>query len=65
MTVQPNACMPVPHYHETRDETVYGLQGVITFPVDGEDIQIPAESTFIKRGAFAATPSFPRSVWAF
>ena len=31
MTVQPNARMPVPHYHETWDETIYGLSGVTTW----------------------------------
>jgi hypothetical protein len=27
MTVQPNARMPIPHYHESWDEAVYGLSG--------------------------------------
>jgi hypothetical protein len=26
-SLQPNARMPVPHYHESWDETVYGLTG--------------------------------------
>ena len=30
MTAQPNARMPVPHYHETWDETIYGLAGLTT-----------------------------------
>src|SRR3954447_1363781 len=51
MTVQPNARMPVPHYHESWDETVYGLNGTLTFRVDGQDIAVgPGQSLFIKRG---------------
>jgi quercetin dioxygenase-like cupin family protein len=51
MVVQPNARMPVPHYHESWDETVYGLSGTMTFRVDGKDIDIaPGETVFIKRG---------------
>ena len=29
MTLQPNARMPVPHYHESWDETVYGLAAYV------------------------------------
>ena len=44
MVVQPNARMPVPHYHESWDETVYGLSGTMTFRVDGKDIdEAPAK----------------------
>jgi quercetin dioxygenase-like cupin family protein len=51
MTVQPNARMPIPHYHESWDETVYGLSGTTTWRVDGKDIDIgPGETVFIKRG---------------
>ena len=51
MTVQPNARMPVPHYHETWDETVYGLRGKTTWRIDGQDIGIgPGQTAFIKRG---------------
>lgn len=51
MTLQPNARMPIPHYHESWDETIYGLSGVSTWRVDGKDIDIgPGESVFIKRG---------------
>jgi quercetin dioxygenase-like cupin family protein len=51
MTVQPNARMPVPHYHDRWDETVYGLSGVTTWRVDGQDIRVgPSQSVFIKRG---------------
>ena len=37
MTVQPNARMPVAHYHEGWEETVYGLAGVTTWRVDGSE----------------------------
>jgi quercetin dioxygenase-like cupin family protein len=51
MIVQPNARMPVPHYHESWDETVYGLSGTMTFRVDGKDTDIaPGQTVFIKRG---------------
>ena len=51
MTVQPNARMPIPHYHESWDETVYGLSGTTTWRVDGKDVDIgPGETVFIKRG---------------
>jgi len=51
MIVQPNARMPVPHYHESWDETVVGLMGVTTWRVDGQDIELlPGQSLFIKRG---------------
>jgi quercetin dioxygenase-like cupin family protein len=51
MTLQPNARMPVPHYHESWDETVYGLAGTSTWQVDGRDIKVvPGRTVFIKRG---------------
>ena len=51
MTVQPNARMPVPHYHETWDETVYGLRGKTTWRIDGKDVGVgPGQTAFIKRG---------------
>jgi quercetin dioxygenase-like cupin family protein len=51
MTVQPNGRMPIPHYHESWDETIYGLTGKTTWRVDGLDIDLgPGETVFIKRG---------------
>jgi quercetin dioxygenase-like cupin family protein len=51
MTVQPNARMPIPHHHESWDETIYGLAGLTTWRVDGRDIPVgPGETTFIQRG---------------
>lgn len=51
MTAQPNARMPVPHYHENWDETVYGLAGIMTWRVDGQDVALgPGQTVFIQRG---------------
>src|ERR1700730_7725743 len=51
MTVQPNARMPIPHYHDRWDETIYGLTGTTTWRGDGHDIDLgPGETDFIKRG---------------
>ena len=51
MTLQPNARMPVPHYHESWDETVYGLEGTSVWRVDGSDVELPPGAVlFIRRG---------------
>lgn len=51
MVVQPRARMPVPHFHESWDELVYGLAGSVTFRIDGRDVEIgPGQSAFIRRG---------------
>jgi quercetin dioxygenase-like cupin family protein len=51
MTVQANAKVPAPHYHESWDEAVYGLSGTLTFRIDGRDVAVgPGESVFIRRG---------------
>ena len=51
-TVPAGARVPIPHYHENFDETIYGLAGVMTFTVDGKPINIaPGETCFIPRGA--------------
>ena len=51
MVVPPDARMPVPHYHETWDETIYGVAGVTTWRVDGKDFDVgPGQTVFIKRG---------------
>jgi quercetin dioxygenase-like cupin family protein len=51
MTLQPNARMPIPHYHDRWDETIYGLAGTSTWRIDGKDIDLaPGETVFIKRG---------------
>ena len=51
MTVQPNARMPLPHFHESWDEVVYGLTGATTFRVAQQDVVLnPGQSVFIQRG---------------
>jgi quercetin dioxygenase-like cupin family protein len=51
-TVPAGARVPVPHYHENFDETIYGLSGIMTFTVEGIVIDIaPGETCFIPRGA--------------
>jgi quercetin dioxygenase-like cupin family protein len=51
-TVPTGAKVPIPHYHEHFDETIYGLSGILTFTVDGEMRDIaPGETCFIPRGA--------------
>lgn len=51
MTVQPNARMPVSHYHESWDEAAYGLAGTTTWRIDGCEVTLePGQSVFIPRG---------------
>ena len=51
-SVPAGAKVPLPHYHEHYDETIYGLEGVVTFTVEGKPINIgPGETCFIPRGA--------------
>jgi quercetin dioxygenase-like cupin family protein len=51
-TVPVGAKVPIPHSHENYDETVYGLEGIITFTIEGKAVEVgPGESCFIPRGA--------------
>src|SRR4051794_34584793 len=51
-TAPVGAKMPLPHSHKHYDETVYGVEGVVTFTVEGKPVDIgPGESCFIPRGA--------------
>ncbi len=51
-TVPAGARVPMPHSHERYDETIYGVEGVITFSVEGKTVPVgPGESCFIPRGA--------------
>jgi len=51
-TVPAGAKVPMPHYHERYDETIYGLEGVMTFTINGQPTDIaPGQSCFIPRGA--------------
>jgi quercetin dioxygenase-like cupin family protein len=50
--VPPGARVPAPHYHEHVDEICYGVEGILTFTVDGKSHQIgPGDSCFVPRGA--------------
>ena len=51
-TVPVGAKVLLPHYHKHYDETIYGIEGVITFTVEGKAVEIgPGECYFIPRGA--------------
>ena len=51
-TVPVGAKVPLPHSHKHYDETIYGVEGVITFTVEGKLVDIgPGESCFVPRGA--------------
>jgi quercetin dioxygenase-like cupin family protein len=51
-TVPVGAKVPVPHYHKAYDETIYGVEGVVTFTVEGKPMDIgPGQPCFIPRGA--------------
>jgi quercetin dioxygenase-like cupin family protein len=44
--------MPAPHSHDAFEETIYGLEGVTTWIVDGRTLDIrPGEAVCIPRGA--------------
>lgn len=51
LTLSPKGRMPVPHYHEDWEETVYGVDGVVTYMIGGQrhDIE-PGGSAFVPRG---------------
>ncbi len=50
--VPPGARVPAPHYHEHVDEVAYGLEGVLTFTVEGQKTELaPGKHCFIPRGA--------------
>ena len=49
--IPPNSRMPVPHYHRDWEETVYGLEGIVTWMVAGKRIEVgPGDDLFIPRG---------------
>lgn len=51
-TVPAGARVPIPHSHRDFDETIYGLQGVLTFTVEGKANEIaPGDACFVPRGA--------------
>jgi uncharacterized cupin superfamily protein len=43
--------MPAPHSHDAFDETIYGLEGVSTWTIDGETVEVgPGEALCVRRG---------------
>jgi mannose-6-phosphate isomerase-like protein (cupin superfamily) len=54
------AGLPLPHSHDGFEETLYGLAGVTTFIVDGEEAEVgPGDTLCIRRGqvhSFMAGP---------
>jgi quercetin dioxygenase-like cupin family protein len=44
--------MPAPHSHDAFEETIYGLEGVTTWTIDGEKVEIGVgEAVCVPRGA--------------
>jgi quercetin dioxygenase-like cupin family protein len=56
LTVSAGAGLPAPpHSHDAYEESVYGLEGVVTFTVDGETVDVgPGDALCIRRGAVHA-----------
>jgi quercetin dioxygenase-like cupin family protein len=51
LTVPPGAKVPVAHSHDAYEETIYGLQGTVTFTLAGQPIEIgPGQTLCIPRG---------------
>ena len=51
MIVPPTGRVPGPHHHRDWDETVYGLEGRLTFDVGGKRLDLgPGDDLFIPRG---------------
>lgn len=53
--VPPDVRTPAPHSHDAFEETIYGLEGVSTWTVDGRPHDVaPGEALCIRRGAVHA-----------
>ncbi|HEY4248105.1 MAG TPA: cupin domain-containing protein [Lacunisphaera sp.] len=51
-SVPAGAKVPLPHHHKEFDEAIYGVEGTLTFTVDGKAVEIgPGDCCFIPRGA--------------
>jgi quercetin dioxygenase-like cupin family protein len=53
VTVPGAQCLPAPaHSHDHYEETIYGIDGVLTWTVDGKQIDVgPGQALCIPRGA--------------
>jgi quercetin dioxygenase-like cupin family protein len=50
--VPANSRMPAPHSHDAFEETIYGLEGVSTWTIEGANVEIgPGEAVCVRRGA--------------
>jgi quercetin dioxygenase-like cupin family protein len=50
--VPAGARVPVAHSHDGYEETIYGLEGVLTWTIEGTPTEVgPGEALFIPRGA--------------
>jgi quercetin dioxygenase-like cupin family protein len=50
-TVPADAQLPIAHSHDGFEETIYGLEGVCTWTIDGQARELgPGESVCIRRG---------------
>src|SRR4051812_14641184 len=50
--VRAGAGVPLAHSHDAFEETIYGLAGVTTFTIDGDEVGIgPGDTVCIPRGA--------------
>jgi quercetin dioxygenase-like cupin family protein len=50
--VAAGARVPIAHSHDAYDETIYGIEGVLTFTLDGRQRDVgPGDVLFIPRGA--------------
>ncbi len=50
--VPANARMPAPHSHDAFEETMYGLEGTLTFTINGESTNLgPGDAVCVPRGA--------------
>ena len=50
LTLSPTGKMPMPHYHEDWEESVYGVHGVVTYTIGEEDHHLsPGDQAFVPR----------------
>jgi len=50
--VEPGGKVPGAHSHDAYEETLYGLEGTLTFTIDGKTVELsPGQTVVIPRGA--------------
>ena len=53
--VPAGARVPIPHSHDAYEETIYGLEGVMTWTVDGAEMEVRSgDAVCIRRGVVHA-----------